>query len=108
MKLMQLIICLNLKKETGKSGNNDGRDVETVAKSKYLSNLWRTFEMLLINCGINLILAWCTKFLILPSNNLNQAATFTITNAHLYVSVVTLSTEDNAKLLQQLKCFKIC
>ena len=62
----------------------------------------------MINCEINFILDWCAKFVILPSNNLNQAATFAITNAHLYVSVVTLSTEDNAKLLQQLKCFKIC
>ena len=29
--------------------------------------------------------------------------TFSITNTKLYVSVVTLSTEDNAKLLEQLK-----
>ena len=41
---MQLIICLNLKKETGKSGNNGGRDVETVAPSKYLIKYWLTFD----------------------------------------------------------------
>ena len=33
----------------------------------------------------------------------NQATAFAITDAKLYVPVVTLSTQDNAKLLQQLK-----
>ena len=33
----------------------------------------------------------------------NQAATFAVTDTKLYVPVVTLSTQDNAKLLQQLK-----
>ena len=31
------------------------------------------------------------------------AATFSITDAKLYVPVVNLSTQDNAKLLEQLK-----
>ena len=33
----------------------------------------------------------------------NQAPTFTITETNLYVPVVTLSTQDNAKLLPQLR-----
>ena len=33
----------------------------------------------------------------------NQAATFSITDKKLYVPVVTLSTQDNTKLLEQLK-----
>ena len=33
----------------------------------------------------------------------NQNSTFTITETNLYVPVVTLSTQDNAKLLPQLK-----
>ena len=33
----------------------------------------------------------------------NQAATLAITHTKLYVPVVTLSTQDNAKLLQQLE-----
>ena len=37
------------------------------------------------------------------SNDANQNATFAITDTKLYVPVVTLSTQDNAKLLQQLK-----
>ena len=33
----------------------------------------------------------------------NQVATFSITNTKLYVPVVTLSSENIAKLLEQLK-----
>ena len=33
----------------------------------------------------------------------NQSATFSINDTKLYVPVVTLSTQDNAKLLEQLK-----
>ena len=33
----------------------------------------------------------------------NQVPTFTITETNLYVPVVTLSTQDNSKLLPQLK-----
>ena len=36
----------------------------------------------------------------------DQVPTFTITETNLYVPVVTLSTQDNAKLLPQLKIFK--
>ena len=40
---------------------------------------------------------------IVSTNVANQNATFTITDTKLYVPVVTLSTQNNAKLLQQLK-----
>ena len=70
---------------------------------KYLSNFWRTLEMPLINCEVNLILT-CSEICVIVSTNVaNQDATFTITEAKLYVSVVALSTKDNAKLLTQLK-----
>ena len=59
--------------------------------------------MPLINCEVNLILTWSLIFVIVSTNNANQNATFTITNTRLYVPVVTLSTQENAKLLQQLK-----
>ena len=72
----------------------------TVLSLKYLSNFWRNFEISLINCTVNLILTWGTKCVL--SNSGNQETTFTITETKLYVSVVTLSTQDNAKLLQQL------
>ena len=70
---------------------------------KYLSNFWRTLEMPLINCEVELILTWSTDCVISYRNVVNQAPTFTITEANFYVPVVTLSTQDNAKLLAQLK-----
>ena len=70
---------------------------------KYLSNFWRTLEMPLINCEINLILTWSSTCVIVSTNIANQVATFEITDTKLYVPVVTLSTQENAKLLQQLK-----
>ena len=39
----------------------------------------------------------------MSTNVTNQGATFTITETRLYVLVVTLSTQDNAKLLPHLK-----
>ena len=70
---------------------------------KYLSNFWRTLEMPLINCEVNLILTWSSTCVIAPVGDANQAATFAITNTKLYVPVVTLSTQENTKFLQQLK-----
>ena len=68
----------------------------------YLSNFWRILELPLISCEINLILTWSANCAIFNAA-VNQATTFAITDAKLYVPVVTLSTDDNAKLLQQLK-----
>ena len=70
---------------------------------KYLSNFWRTLEMTLVNCEINLDLNWYEGCLIGATNVAVQATTFSITDTKHYVPVVTLSTQDNAKLLEQLK-----
>ena len=70
--------------------------------SKYLSNFWGTLKMSLINCEMNLFLTW-TVNCVVSSAAENQPTTFAITNTRLYVPVLTLSTEDNAKLLQQTK-----
>ena len=70
---------------------------------KYLSNFWRTLEMPLINCEVELILNWSANCVIIYTNVNNQVPTFTITETNLYVPVVTLSTQDNEKLLPQLK-----
>ena len=59
--------------------------------------------MSLISCGINLILTWFANCVIIYSNILNQNAIFEKTETEIYVPVVTLSTQDNAKLLLQLK-----
>ena len=70
---------------------------------KYLSNFWRTFEMPLINCEDELVLDWSANCVIISANVNNQVPTFTITETNLYLPVATLSTQDNAKLLLQLK-----
>ena len=59
--------------------------------------------MPLINCEVNLILTWSADCVIIYTNAANQVPTFIITETNLYVPVVTLSTQDNAKLLPQLK-----
>ena len=56
--------------------------------------------MPLINCEVNLILTWSKDWVITNSEGEGK---FKITETKLYVPVVTLSTQDNAKLLQQLK-----
>ena len=56
--------------------------------------------MLLINCEVNLILTWSSTYVI---TNSTGAGTFEITDTKLYVPVVTLSTQENTKFLQQLK-----
>ena len=58
--------------------------------------------MPLIDCEINLILAWFENC-VASNTAANQGTTFEITDAKFYVPVVTLSTENNTKLLQQLK-----
>ena len=75
---------------------------------KYLSNFWRTLEMHLINCEVNLILTWSSTCVIVSTNNANQNARFAITDTKIYVPLVTLSTQENAKLFGQFKSgFKI-
>ena len=46
---------------------------------------------------------WSANSVIISTNNAGQNPTFTITETNLYVPVVTLSTQDNSKLLPQLK-----
>ena len=88
---------------TGQTGNNGTKDVEIIVPLKYLSNFWKTLEMLLSNCEINLDLNWSNNCIIVATVVANQGATFSITDTKLYVSVVTLSTQDNTNLLEQLK-----
>ena len=55
--------------------------------------------MPLINCEIELILTWSRNCVIIYTYVDDQNPTFTITETNLYIPVVTLSTQDNAKLL---------
>ena len=88
---------------TGQTGDDRTKNVEIMVPLKYLRKFWRNLEMSLINCEINLILTWSENCVIVSTNNANQNATFEITDTKLHVPVVTLSKQDNSKLLQQLK-----
>ena len=81
------------------AGSNE-KDIAIMVPLKYLSNFWRTLEMPLINCEVSLILTWLSTCVI---TNFTSEGAFEITDTKLYAPVVTLSTQDNAKLLQQLK-----
>ena len=70
-------------------GNTKG--VEIIVPLKYLSNFWRTFEMPLINCEVNLILIW-SKGCAIP--NSTDVVKFKITETKLYLPAVTLSTQE--------------
>ena len=88
-------------KITGSTSADDNKkDVKIIVPLKYLSNFWRTLEMPLINGEVSLFLTWSSTCVITNSTGEGR---FKITDTKLYVPVVTLSTQDNAKLLQQLK-----
>ena len=70
---------------------------------KYLSNFWSTLEMSLNNYKINFDLNWSKNFAILVTVVTDQETKFSITDTKPYVPVVTLSTQENVKLLEQLK-----
>ena len=61
-----------------------------------MENSWH----FLINCEINIILTWSTTCVI---TNSVDGGKFATTDTKLYVLVVILSTQNSAKLLQQLK-----
>ena len=108
---------------TGKlEGNALEKDVEIAVPLKYLSNIWRNLDMLLINCEISLTLSWYEKCVLTSKATRDQItddneppnitavginnplnAVFKITDCKLYVSVVTLSSEEDNELLNKLK-----
>ena len=69
---------------------------------KSLNNYCRTLEIRLIDCELYVILTWSDSGVISDAAA-NQDTIFPITDTKLYVPVLTLSNQDNAKLLQQLK-----
>ena len=59
-------------KITGQTGD-DGKvnNVEIMVSLKHLSNFWRTLEMPLINCKVNLISTWSTNSVVVYTNVAN-------------------------------------
>ena len=91
----------SFKHKASLSGNtvNDGTKnrVKIAVPLKYLSNFWRSLEMPLINCKIELSLNWIERCLLTVANT----ATFKIIDAKLYVPVVTLSAEEELSKLAE-------
>ena len=88
-------------KITGKSpADRNTKHVEIIVPLKYLSTFRRTIEIPLIYCEVNLDLTWSRYCVI---TNSTGAGKLPITETKYYVPVVSLSTQDNAKLLQKLK-----
>ena len=85
--------------------NRRKEGVKIAVPIKYLSNFWRSLEMPLFNCKVDISLKWIENCILTinpdANNNINKA-TFTITDAKLYVPIVTLKTEDNTKLSKLL------
>ena len=67
------------------------KNVEIAVPLKYLSNFWRTLEASIINCEVNLILKWSSSVI----TNSTSLGTIAITDAKLYIPVVTLSAQYN-------------
>ena len=95
-----------------KANDADGNDrslknTKIVVPLKYLSNIFRSLEMPLINGKIHLELNWNNNNCVMygadaNADGNNRETTFKITNTKLYVPVVTLSTKDNINLTKQL------
>ena len=98
----------------GEAGYNakkvDKNETEVVIPLKHLSNFWRTLNIPLINCEIELILTW-SKNCVLADMTVRDAGNnndppaivaptgleFKIKDTKLYVPVVTLSTKNDKK-----------
>ena len=68
-------------------GNTNTKDVKIIVPLKYLRNFWRILEMPLINCEVSLFLTWWSTCVI---TNSRDEGRFKITDARLFVPVVTL------------------
>ena len=68
---LRLLIHL-ISKITGQT-NDDGEinNVEIMVPLKHSSRFWRTLEISLINCGVNIILTWSEDCVIVYTNVAN-------------------------------------
>ena len=89
----------NLIGNTENYGTKDG--VKIAVPLKLLSNFWRSLEMPLINCKVELSLKWIKNCILTTAANANKT-TFKTPDAKLNVPIVTLSIEENSKLSKLL------
>ena len=94
--------------KVGKNGN------EAVIPLKHLSNFLGNLDIPLISCEVELILTWSKNCALAdittkdaegdnPAIAASAGLELKITDTELYAPVVTLSKENNTKLLEQLK-----
>ena len=76
------------------------KDFKIAVPWKFFINFRRTLEMSLISCKIDLILTWSSNCDITDSISMGTSS---ITDINPYFTVVTLSIQDNGKLLEQFK-----
>ena len=103
--------------DTGAQGydvNKNGTQVvELAIPLKYLGNFWRALNIPLISCEVSLELKWDKNCVITSleqrdigggnRDNAPTSATLAINDCKLYVPAVTLSKDDEMKLLTNLK-----
>ena len=95
---------------------NGTQEVELAIPLKYLGNFWRALNIPLISCEVSLELKWNKNCVItslerrqvdagppVVRDNAPTCATLSITDCKLYIPVVTLSKDDEIKLLTNLK-----
>ena len=92
---------------------NGTQEVELVIPLKYLGNFWRALNIPLISCEVSLELKWDKNCIITSleqrdigggnRDNAPTGATLAINDCKLYVPAVTLSKDDETKLLTNLK-----
>ena len=82
---------------------NNVNNVKLVVPLKYVSSFFRSLEMPLVNCKIDLELTWHKDCMISSVNAAaGQVVSFMITNNKLYLPTVTLPTKDNNNFTKQL------
>ena len=92
---------------------NGTQEVELAIPLKYLGNFWRALNIPLNSCEVSLELKWDKNCVITSveqrdigggnRDNAPTGATLSITDCKLYVPAVTLSKDDEIKLLTNLK-----
>ena len=93
--------------EAGYDATKVGKnETEVVIPLKHFSNFWKSLNIPLINCELELILTWsknCVLADMTVANNPPTGLECQITDKKMHVPVVTLSKENDTKLLEQLK-----
>ena len=95
---------------------NGKQEIELAIPLKYLGNFWRALNIPLISCEVSVELTWNKNYVMtsleerqvdagppVVRDNSPTGATLSINDCKLYIPVVTLSKDDEIKLLTNLK-----